>query len=113
MPATPKSVNRHPRADHQAKATRVWRACWHTFVFALPATVAAHHSISGYDAKQTVELRGTLQRARVSNPHSWFEISVPGERGNVLWTIETGGKSYVLRAIGGVLHDQFDAGQTV
>ena len=78
------------------------------------ASVArAHHSISGYDAKQSVELRGTLRRAKVANPHTWFEVSVPGESGAVTWTVETGGKAYVLRAIGGVLHDQFDPGQSV
>lgn len=78
---------------------------------ALPST--AHHSISGYDATHSLDLRGTLLRAKVANPHSWFEIRVPGPDGTVTWTVETGGKAYVLRAIGGVLRDQFDPGQSV
>lgn len=82
-----------------------------TLVPARPA--AAHHSISGYDARQSVVLQGTLLKGKVANPHSWFEVSVPGAGGAVTWTIETGGKSYVLRAIGGVLHNQFDPGQSV
>lgn len=80
-------------------------------VAALPA--AGHHSNSSYDTSDSRELQGTLEHATVGNPHSRFEVSVPGEGGTVLWTVETGGKAYVLRAIGGQLRDQFAAGQKV
>lgn len=79
---------------------------------ALAATSAAHHSLASYDDNRIVEIAGTLRQAKVANPHSWFWVSTPAV-GDAQWAIETAGTAYVLRGIGGKLHDQFAPGQKV
>lgn len=121
-----RSLDRAPRAAGLAKAMAIRLKHWMAgriaealrgapaaavAIAALP--VAAHHSNASYDGTRSILLHGTLLHATVANPHTRFEIAVPGEGGAVTWVVETGGKGYVLRAIGGVLRDQFAPGQAV
>ncbi len=62
------------------------------------APVAAHHSMTGFDRKQTVTLKGTVQEFRWENPHSSIEIDVPGSDGKVVtWHVEMTAPGYLVR----------------
>jgi len=63
---------------------------------AIPAE--AHHSMAGFDRKQTVVLTGTIQEFRWENPHSSIDIDVPGKDGKVVtWKIEMTAPAYLVR----------------
>jgi len=57
------------------------------------APVAAHHSFAAeFDIEQPIELRGTLTRMELVNPHGWLYIDVENPDGTVTnWAIEAGG----------------------
>jgi hypothetical protein len=58
----------------------------------------AHHSMAGFDRKQTVVLTGTVQEFRWENPHSSIDIDVPGKDGKVVtWKIEMTAPAYLVR----------------
>jgi len=58
----------------------------------------AHHSMAGFDRKQTVTLKGTIQEFRWENPHSSIEIDVPGADGKVVtWKVEMTAPGYLVR----------------
>jgi hypothetical protein len=65
------------------------------------STALAHHSVAGFfDASKVVEIEGTVTAAIWRNPHTVFEIDVPGPSGeSTSWRIETGALS-VFRARG-------------
>jgi DNA/RNA endonuclease YhcR with UshA esterase domain len=64
---------------------------------ALP--VSAHHSFAAvYDMKETVTVKGTIAKVRLTNPHSWFYIDVKGADGKVVqWAFEAGTPSGMIR----------------
>jgi hypothetical protein len=65
-------------------------------VATLPVT--AHHSMAGFDRKQTVTLEGTVEAFRWENPHSSIEIVVPDKAGKaVTWQIEMTAPAYLAR----------------
>jgi hypothetical protein len=56
---------------------------------AVPAA-HAHHSVSAwFDTTATTEIEGVVTEFRWQNPHVVFAMRVPGERGDVLFEIET------------------------
>jgi hypothetical protein len=58
----------------------------------------AHHSMTGFDRKQTVTLTGTVQEFRWENPHSSIDIDVPDKDGKVVtWKIEMTAPAYLVR----------------
>src|ERR1700677_4922492 len=58
----------------------------------------AHHSMAGFDRRQTVTLTGTVQEFRWENPHSSIDIDVPGKDGKVVtWKIEMTAPAYLVR----------------
>jgi Family of unknown function (DUF6152) len=58
----------------------------------------AHHSMAGFDRKQTVVLTGTVQEYRWENPHSSIDIDVPGKDGKVVtWKVEMTAPAYLVR----------------
>jgi hypothetical protein len=55
----------------------------------LPATLAAHHSVLGFDGDRPTTLRGTLQSVNWQNPHVYLKVRVPnGAGGSTTWTVE-------------------------
>lgn len=65
----------------------------------LNAPAAAHHSFAAvYDMSAPIEIKGTIVQVRLTNPHSWFFLDVPGENGEVVrWSIEAGTPSGMIR----------------
>ena len=58
----------------------------------------AHHSMTGFDRKQTVSLTGTVQEFRWENPHSSIDIDVTGKDGKlVTWHVEMTAPAYLVR----------------
>ena len=68
-------------------------------VLALAAPAAfAHHSYAMFDRSKTVTLNGTIREFRWTNPHSWIQITVPGENGGTdEWSVEMGSPFELLR----------------
>ena len=66
---------------------------------ASPAGVAAHHSFAAqYDSNQRVTLEGTISRVEWMNPHAYFYIDVPDEKGTVVtWAVEGGAPNVLYR----------------
>lgn len=54
---------------------------------ALPAY--AHHSEAMFASDREVSLTGTVKEFQYTNPHSYIQIVVPREGGQVQWNIET------------------------
>ena len=59
----------------------------------------SHHSfLAEFDPDQPIQLRGTLTKIELINPHSWFHIDVVGENGEVeSWAIEAGTPNTLYR----------------
>jgi len=49
----------------------------------------AHHSLSAFDIVGSIELEGTVQEFRYTNPHSYIVVKAKGPDGRVAtWTLE-------------------------
>ena len=59
----------------------------------------AHHSFAAvYDMSVPVKITGKIARVRMTNPHAYFFLDVPGENGEVVqWTFEAGTPSGMIR----------------
>lgn len=61
----------------------------------------AHHSVAGYDAKQTPKLSGTVKEFHWKNPHVFVYVDVPNEKGEpgatTEWIFECGAPAINLR----------------
>jgi hypothetical protein len=66
-------------------------------IAAVPA--AAHHSFAAaYDLQAPVKVTGKIAQVRLTNPHSYFFIDVPGDDGKVVrWSFEAGTPSGMIR----------------
>jgi len=65
----------------------------------LAAPAVAHHSMAGFDRKNTVTLEGTVKTFSWQNPHCYIEIEVPGKDGMpVTWNVEMTAPGYLVRA---------------
>jgi hypothetical protein len=68
-------------------------------VVALASSALAHHSPAAFDRTKKVTLVGTVKEFRWQNPHTWIEVNVPDEKGNVvLWGVELTSPTYLVRA---------------
>jgi hypothetical protein len=69
-----------------------------SFLVGVPAW--AHHSFAAaYDTSKTFTVKGTINRVRLTNPHSWFFLDVKDEAtGQVTeWAFEAGTPSGMIR----------------
>lgn len=65
----------------------------------LASPVSAHHSMAGFDRKNTVTLNGTVKEFSWQNPHCYIELDVPGKDGQVVtWNVEMTAPGYLVRA---------------
>jgi len=62
------------------------------------ATAVAHHSFAPMDLTRTVTLEGVIEEFQWTNPHSWIEIDVVNESGEVEhWSIEANSPNQLTR----------------
>jgi Family of unknown function (DUF6152) len=63
------------------------------------ASLRAHHAFAAeFDANRPLKLKGKLVKWMVINPHSWFQIDVPGADGKVVtWMVEGGSPNQLIR----------------
>lgn len=55
----------------------------------LPTSVAAHHSVLGFDGDRPTTLRGALQSVDWQNPHVYLKVRVPNAvGGSITWSVE-------------------------
>src|SRR5688572_29984452 len=69
------------------------------FVLLLAAVSMAHHSPVVFDRTREVKLVGTVKEFRWSNPHSFIELDVRNEKGEIEgWAVEMNPTSYLVKA---------------
>src|SRR5215510_1085119 len=79
------------------------RKTWIPFVvlvaLLIPAALQAHHSPAVFDRTREVKLIGTVKEFRWSNPHSFIELDVKNEKGEIdTWAVEMNPPSYLVKA---------------
>src|SRR6516162_11452074 len=58
----------------------------------------AHHSFAMFDQENPIELDGTVQEFKYTNPHSYLLVEVKGEDGSpVVWNLEGSAPSILSR----------------
>ena len=65
-------------------------------MIAVPAL--GHHSHAMFDDQQTVTMEGTVAAFEWTNPHSWLQVNVPNEAGEMVeWSLEMGSPANLAR----------------
>lgn len=62
----------------------------------LPST-SAHHSFAMFDKSAEKWLEGTVTAFQWTNPHTFIQVSVPGSKGAVEWSLEGGSPNILSR----------------
>ena len=45
--------------------------------------VVAHHSGAGFNSEKVIELTGTIKEFQFTNPHTWIQIIVEDDKGDL------------------------------
>ena len=65
-------------------------------LFALPAT--GHHSHAMFDDQQTFVRKGSVAEFQWTNPHSWLQVNIENESGEMVqWALEMGSPANLAR----------------
>jgi len=68
---------------------RLWIAFTCMMGLWMASSAYAHHSMEGFDRAKNVTLMGTVKQFKWANPHSWIELEVTNDKGQVeTWNIE-------------------------
>jgi hypothetical protein len=60
----------------------------------LTAVAAAHHSTAEFDYTKQLTIQGKVKEVQWTNPHSYIQLLVPGENGQLVeWSVEIGSPS--------------------
>lgn len=84
-----------------------------TVVLAMAGSAAfGHHSGAMFDNEEVRELQGTIKEFQFTNPHTWIQVNVPDENGEVVeWSLEWGSPNQLARR--GVRPSTFPPGAEV
>ena len=73
--------------------------CLYVLLLSMAGSAFAHHSPAVFDHTKEVKLVGVVKEFRWSNPHSFIELEVRGERGLTdTWAVEMNPPSYLVKA---------------
>jgi hypothetical protein len=73
--------------------------CMCAVLFSMVSSAAAHHSPVIFDRTKEVKLAGVVKEFRWSNPHSWIELNVRNDSGDVEnWAVEMGSPNSLVKA---------------
>jgi hypothetical protein len=68
-------------------------------LLAIAGSAIAHHSPAVFDRTKQLKLSGVVREFRWNNPHSWIELNVRNEKGEVeAWSVEMGPPTYLVKA---------------
>jgi hypothetical protein len=85
-------------------------------VFVASAIVAgfasAHHSDAMFEREKVLELSGTVKEFQFTNPHTWIQVDVKDDKGELTeWSLEWGSPNQLGRQ--GIRPSSFPAGTAV
>ncbi len=66
--------------------------------FLVSQLVFAHHTTIGQFPDEVTEITGTVKEFQFQNPHSWIQVNVTNDDGEVVeWSVEWGNPNNLLR----------------
>ncbi len=64
----------------------------------LAGIASAHHSDAMFQREKVVELSGTVKEFQFTNPHTWIQLDVKDEKGELVeWSLEWGSPNQLGR----------------
>jgi hypothetical protein len=87
-----------------------------TLLFTAGATfagfISAHHSDAMFEREKVLELTGTIKEFQFTNPHTWIQLDVKNDKGELVeWSLEWGSPNQLGRQ--GVRPSSFPAATEV
>jgi hypothetical protein len=76
------------------------------------SAAGAHHSDAMFQREKIVELTGTVKEFQFTNPHTWIQLDVKDDKGELVeWSLEWGSPNQLGRQ--GIRPSSFPAGSEV